>query len=73
VSGDGGCFLCSPEDLLNKNVNYAHINIKSLLFLWKTPEIKKFVEIFLMFKNILLSHPGLLSVLRKDILVHKHV
>jgi hypothetical protein len=43
--GRGGCFLCSPEDLLNKNVNYTHILIKGLLkitFLWKTPETKKF-------------------------------
>jgi hypothetical protein len=45
-----GCVLsCSPEDLLNKNVNNTHIFIKSSLkstFLGKTPETKKFVEIF---------------------------
>jgi hypothetical protein len=47
--GAGGCLLCSPEDLLNKNVNYAHIITKGSLKMTlhgKTPEAKKFAEIF---------------------------
>jgi hypothetical protein len=65
-AGVGGCFLCSPEDLLNKKVNNNPIIIKSSLkttFLWKPPESKKFAEIqylarlFWSLKNILLSHP----------------
>jgi hypothetical protein len=46
----GGCFFCSPEDLLNNNnANYTYITIKSSLkvtFLWQTPDNKKFAEIF---------------------------
>jgi hypothetical protein len=48
-AGVGGCFLCSPEDLLNKKVNNNPIIIKSSLkttFLWKTAETKKFADIF---------------------------
>jgi hypothetical protein len=44
-----GCFLCSPEDLLSKHVNYTHIIIKrslKIMFLWKIPETKKFSEKF---------------------------
>jgi hypothetical protein len=26
-----GCFICNPEDLLNKNLNYMHMIIKSSL------------------------------------------
>jgi hypothetical protein len=47
--GEGGCYSCSPEDLLNKNVSYTYIIIKSILkmtFLMKTSETKKFVKIF---------------------------
>jgi hypothetical protein len=43
--GVGGCLICSPEDLLDKNVNYTHIMIKFL----RGISIKK---------KRLLSHPG---------------
>jgi hypothetical protein len=45
--GGMGCYLYSPEDLLNKNVSYTSIIIKSVLkmtFLIKTSETKKFVK-----------------------------
>jgi hypothetical protein len=45
----GGCFLWSPEDLLNKNVSYTLIFIKSTLkitFLLKASETKHFLKIF---------------------------
>jgi hypothetical protein len=41
--GVGGCYLYGPEDLLNKNVSYTYITIKSILkmtFLMKTTETK---------------------------------
>jgi hypothetical protein len=57
-----GCFLWSPEDLLNKNLSYASIITKSKLeikFLLKTSETKKVLKIFcevsLLLKNILLK------------------
>jgi hypothetical protein len=37
--GGGGCFLFSPEDLLNKS------SLK-ITFLWKTPETNNFAWIF---------------------------
>jgi hypothetical protein len=46
--GKGGCYLYGPEDLLNKNVSYTSIIIKSIIkitFLMKTSETKKFVKI----------------------------
>jgi hypothetical protein len=46
--GAGGK-LYGPEDLLNKNVSYTEIIIKSMLkitFLMKTSETKKLAEIF---------------------------
>jgi hypothetical protein len=46
--GKGGCYLYDPEDLLNKNMSYTKIIIKSILkmtFLMKTYETKKFVKI----------------------------
>jgi hypothetical protein len=63
--GAGGCFLWSPEDLLNKNVSYTSIIMKCTLnrtFLLKTSETKKFLKIvceaFLIFNKIFcLRHP----------------
>jgi hypothetical protein len=58
--GEGGCYLYSTEDLLNKNVSYTYIIIKSILvrkmtFVMKTYETKMFVksfcEAFLIFKK----------------------
>jgi hypothetical protein len=49
VGEGGGCYLYGPEDLLNKNMSYTKIIIKSILkmiFLMKTSETKKFVQIF---------------------------
>jgi hypothetical protein len=47
--GGRGCYLYGPENLLNKNVSYTLIIIKSILkmtFLMKTSETKKFAQIF---------------------------
>jgi hypothetical protein len=50
VGGGGrGVLPFQPEDLLNKNVSYTYIIIKSILkmtFLMKTSGTKKFVKIF---------------------------
>jgi hypothetical protein len=60
--GKGGCFICSPEDVLNKNVSCAYIIIKSTLkmaFLLQTPEIKSLLRYlarhFLFLKDIWLK------------------
>jgi hypothetical protein len=71
--GEGGCYLYSPEDFINKNVSYTSIIIKSIpkmAFLMKTSETKKFVKIFceafLIFKKIFcLSHPGFIFIFYK--------
>jgi hypothetical protein len=45
----GGCYPYGPEDLLNKNMSYTQIIIKSILkmtFLIKTSETKKYVRFF---------------------------
>jgi hypothetical protein len=62
--GKGGGYLYGPEDLLNENVSYTYIFIKSILkltFLMKTSETKKFFkifcEVFLILKNTLLMPP----------------
>jgi hypothetical protein len=50
--GEGGCYLYGPEDLLNKNVSYTYIIIKSILkmpFLMKTSE--SFSEALLVLKK----------------------
>jgi hypothetical protein len=47
--GEGMCYLYGSEGLLNKNVSYTKIIIKSILkmaFLMKPSETKKFVKIF---------------------------
>jgi hypothetical protein len=47
--GKGRCYLYGSEDLLNENVSYAQIIIKSLLkmaFLMKTYETKTLGKIF---------------------------
>jgi hypothetical protein len=47
--GEGGCYFYGPEDLLNTNMSYTSIIIKSILkrtFLMKTSETKKFIQIF---------------------------
>jgi hypothetical protein len=47
--GGVGCYLYGPEDLLNKNVSYPLIIIKSSLkmpFIVETPVTKKLAEIF---------------------------
>jgi hypothetical protein len=49
ISGGRGCFLCSTEHLLNKQVRYTHLITKSSLkvtFFWKTPKAKSFVRHF---------------------------
>jgi hypothetical protein len=71
--GEGWCYLYGSEDLLNKNVSYTYIIIKSILemaFLMKTSETKKFVKIFwkafLIFKQIFcFSYPGLLICIKR--------
>jgi hypothetical protein len=74
VGGGGrGCNLYGLDGLLNKNVNYTLIIIKSILkmiFLMKTSETKTFVKIFcegfLIFKKIFsLSYPGLIFIFTK--------
>jgi hypothetical protein len=42
--GEGECYLYGSEDLLNKNMSYTYIIIKSILnmaFLMKTPDTQK--------------------------------
>jgi hypothetical protein len=71
--GAGGCFLWSPEELLNKNGRCTKINIKStwkMTFLLKTSATKKFPKIFceafLILKKIFcLRHPGLILIQNK--------
>jgi hypothetical protein len=48
-AGGGGAFSAALKISLNKNVNCTHFFIKGSLkmtFLWKSPETKKFAELF---------------------------
>jgi hypothetical protein len=47
--GIEGCFVCSPEDFLNKNVNfysYFHQKLVENDVFMETPQTKKFARIF---------------------------
>jgi hypothetical protein len=80
-AGEGGCFLCSPEDLLNKNVNYTQITTKSSLkmaFLWKTHGTKsllRYFEAFFIFKKVILpAMQDLFPFLKtKYLLIHNQI
>jgi hypothetical protein len=49
VEGERGCFLCSPEDLPNRNASFAYIIIKStlkIMFFVQATETNKFLKLF---------------------------
>jgi hypothetical protein len=62
-----GLFLYSPEDFLYKIMYYTHIIIKSSLCFYGKPLKQKsllgyFARYLWFLKNILLCHPGLISI-----------
>jgi hypothetical protein len=79
--GEGWCFfLCSPDDLRNKNVNYTHIIIRSYLkmtLLGKPLKKNKFAEIlcedFIILKRKKYFAKPSRNYFRstKDLLIHK--